>query len=82
MSDLGEDGAALAAVVLTNTDKLLEDLQDSDSECQLDHTGACQAHLWFGDGECPQVRIPRQRKALKGLIEAFLEVIREDETEF
>ena len=33
-----------------------------DDPCDLDHHGSCQAHNWFGDGECPHARA---RKALK-----------------
>lgn len=38
--------------------QLLRDLVQEDP-CSFDHDGNCQAHMWFGDGECPQARLKR-----------------------
>lgn len=36
--------------------ELVKDLYD-DGECDLDHHGYCQAHLWFNsDSDCPHPR--------------------------
>jgi len=40
---------------IRNLKSLIEDLAYSD-ECDLDHHGSCQAHNWFGEGECPHAR--------------------------
>lgn len=37
-------------------------------ECMLDHDGNCQAHNWFGEGECPHARVARHRALVELLV--------------
>lgn len=38
-------------------------------ECDLDHNGACQAHNYFGEGECPNARAAKLLKNSEAILD-------------
>ena len=52
MTDMSKGKSDHLFILARQLRDIVNDIAYSD-ECSLDHNGSCQAHSYFGEGECP-----------------------------